>query len=87
MNTQVHGLTVREWDRLFRASNRCSAALTKATEAREKAEEAGNTIAAARAEAQERAAAARLAAADQEVRQVLEERLGITEGDPDQLLE
>lgn len=87
MNTQVHGLTVREWDRIFRASNKYSAALAKAMKAREKAEEAGNAVAAARAEAKERAAAARLAAADQEVRQVLQERLGITEGDPDQLLE
>jgi hypothetical protein len=87
MNTQVHGLTVREWDRLFRASNKYSAALAKATEVREKAEETGNAIAAARAEAQEKTAAVRLAAADQEVQQVLQDRLGITEGDPDQLLE
>lgn len=87
MNTQVHGMTVREWDRLFRASNRCSSALAKATAAKEKAEEQGDMPAWARAEAQERAATAQLERADQTVRQVLAERLGITEGDADQLLE
>ena len=87
MNTQVHGMSVREWDRQFRASNKCSAALAKATAAREKAEEVGDADAAARAERQELAAAAKLERADLEVRQVLQDRLNITEGDPDQLLE
>jgi hypothetical protein len=87
MATEVHGMTVREWDRLFRASNRASAALTKATAAREKAEEAGDATAAARAEAQEQTAAANVEKADLTVREVLKARLGITEGDPDQLLE
>lgn len=87
MDTQVHGMTVREWDRLFRASNKHSTALAKATIAKEKAEEMGDTRAVARAEAKERRAAAQLELADQTVRQVLEERLGITEGDAEQLLE
>lgn len=87
MTTQVHGMTVRDWDRLFRASNKCSAALAKATAAREKAEEAGDMAGATRAEEQERAAAAKLELADKDVRKVLEEKLEITEGDPDQLLE
>ena len=87
MNTQVHGMTVREWDRLFRASNKWSAALAKATAAKEKAEEQGDLDAVARAEAQEQTAAAQLERSDQTVRQVLADRLGITEGDPEQLLE
>lgn len=87
MNTQVHGMTVREWDRLFRVSNKWSAALAKATAAKEKAEEQGDLDAVARAEAQEQTAAARLERSDQTVRQVLADRLGITEGDPEQLLE
>ncbi len=87
MNTQVHGMTVREWDRLFRASNKWSAALAKATAAKEKAEEQVDLDSVARAEAQEQTAATQLERSDQTVRQVLADRLGITEGDPEQLLE
>lgn len=87
MNTEVHGMTVREWDRLFRASNRCSAALAKATAAKEKAEEAGDLEGVALAERQEQAAAAQLAVADRTVRQVLEERLAIKEADAGEILE
>jgi hypothetical protein len=87
MNTEVHGMTIRSWDKLFRASNKCSAALIKATTAKEKAEELGDAAALAEAEAHEKAAAELLAKADQSVKQVLEEKLGIKEGDPDQLLQ
>lgn len=87
MNTQVHGMTIAEWDQLFRASNKYGAELVKAAAAKEKAEEEGNTVAAARAEAKARTAATKLERADQTVRQVLADRLGITEGDPEQLLE
>jgi hypothetical protein len=87
MNTEVHGMTVSDWNRLLRESNRLSAALAKATAAREGAEEDGDETAAARAAAAERRIAAQLEQADKEVRQVLADRLGITEGDPDELLE
>ena len=87
MNTEVHGLKISEWDRLFRAGNKCSAALAKAIAAKEKAEEAGDNDGVARAEVAEKRAQERLEKADQEVRKVLEERLAITEGDADELLE
>lgn len=86
MGTVVHGMTVREWDRLFRASNRFSAALVKATAEKEKAEERGDARGVTRAESQERNAAAQLQRADEAVRRVLADRLKITEGDPEQLL-
>lgn len=87
MGTTVHGMKVQEWDRLFRASNKCNAALERATLAKEKAEEIGDPTAAARAEAQQKAAAVQLEKADKNVRDVLAKRLKITVGDPDQLLE
>jgi len=87
MNMQVHGMTISQWDQLFRASNKHGAALAKAIAAKEKAEEEGNAALAAREDAKAQAAATRLAEADVNVRGVLLERLGITEGDADQLLE
>jgi hypothetical protein len=85
--TQIHGMSIREWELLFRETNKCSAALLKATTAREKAEEEGDAEAVARAAQLEARISVELAASEVKVRAVLEERLGIKEGDPDALLE
>jgi hypothetical protein len=73
MGTVVHGLSVRDWDRLFRSADRARTALLKAQEA----DDAARVV---RAEAQ-------LVAAEANIKEVLMQRLGITEGDPDSLLE
>lgn len=73
LNTQVHGLTVSQWDRLFRSADRARAAL-------EKAVVVGNNLAIARAEAE-------VTAAEGRIKQTLKDRLGITEADPADLLE
>jgi len=83
---ECHGMKVREWERLFRKSNKCAAEITKCEKAREKAEEAGDVDGAAEAQSKAEAAAVKLAEADKEVRAVLEARLGIKEGDAETLL-
>lgn len=87
MNTQVHGMTVREWERLFRASNKYSAILAKASLDREQSAEYEWTDAEKRFAALQKDAAEKLAQVDESVRRILADRLGITEGDPDELLE
>lgn len=87
LNTCVHGMTVGEWDSLFRASNRCSFALAHANATREKAEMEGDSTAAARADIQAKKASTRLEDAERTVRRVLQERLNIRENSADTLLE
>lgn len=82
----VHGLPVSDWERLFRASNKCVAEIAKWEKAQAKAEEAGDLNAAATAQAKAEAAAVKLSDAEERVRRVLKERLNITEGDAEELL-
>jgi hypothetical protein len=83
----VHGLPVSTWEKLFRASNKCVAEITKCEKAKEKAEEAGDLHAAAAAQAKADAAALKLTEADATVRRVLKDHLNIIEGDAAELLE
>lgn len=73
LSTKVHGLTVQEWDRLFRSADRARALS-------EKAIETGNSIAIAKAQAQ-------VTAAESRVKQTLKDKLGIIEADAADLLE
>lgn len=73
MGTTVHGLTVRDWDRLFRSNDKARVALGKAMEAGD--------------DAKVRKAEAQVLAAEANIRKVLMDRLGIREGDPDDILQ
>ena len=73
LGTKVHGLTVRDWDKLFRSGDAARKALAKAIEKDDAA--------------LVRKAEAKVMAAEANIKKVLMERLGIREGDAETLLE
>jgi hypothetical protein len=74
MGTKVHGLTIAQWDRLFRSAEQARKALTKAVLLKSSAPLIARFT-------------ARVADAEARLAQALKDRLGITEADPTDLLE